>query len=106
VTGIVAGGANLICFTTGRGSVFGAKPAPRAKPAPGLKLSATTQLYERMADDMDVNCGAVLDGTATVAGLGDALFEELLTASGRPTRSEQLGFGDEEFTPWQLGAVM
>ncbi|MGZ4351700.1 MAG: UxaA family hydrolase, partial [Solirubrobacteraceae bacterium] len=101
VTGIVAGGANLVCFTTGRGSVFGCKPAP------SLKLATTTQLYERMPDDMDVNCGTVLDGEATVSELGDALFGEILaTASGRRTKSEELDFGDEEFRPWQLGAVM
>jgi altronate hydrolase len=101
VTGIVAGGANLVCFTTGRGSVFGCKPAP------SLKLATTTQLYERMGDDMDFNCGTVLDGEASVSELGDALFEEILAiASGRHTKSEELGFGDEEFRPWQLGAVM
>jgi altronate hydrolase len=101
VTGIVAGGANLVCFTTGRGSVFGCKPAP------SLKLATTTQLYERMGDDMDFNCGTVLDGEATVSELGDVLFEEILaTASGRRTKSEEFGFGDEEFAPWQLGAVM
>jgi altronate hydrolase len=101
VTGIVAGGANLVCFTTGRGSVFGCKPAP------SLKLATTTQLYERMRDDMDFNAGAVLDGEATVSELGDALFEEILaTASGQATKSEEFGFGDEEFAPWQLGAVM
>jgi altronate hydrolase len=101
VTGIVAGGANLVCFTTGRGSVFGSKPAP------SLKLATTTQLYERMGDDMDFNCGTVLDGEATVSDLGDVLFDEILaTASGRRTKSEEFGFGDEEFAPWQLGAVM
>jgi arabinonate dehydratase len=101
VTGIVAGGANLVCFTTGRGSVFGCKPAP------SLKLATTTQLYERMADDMDFNAGTVLDGEATVSELGDVLFAEILaTASGRLTKSEEFGFGDEEFAPWQLGAVM
>jgi altronate hydrolase len=101
VTGIVAGGANLVCFTTGRGSVFGCKPAP------SLKLATTTQLYERMPDDMDFNAGAVLDGEATVDELGSVLFDELrAVASGRLTKSEELGFGDEEFRPWQLGAVM
>jgi arabinonate dehydratase len=101
VTGIVAGGANLVCFTTGRGSVFGSKPAP------SLKLATTTQLYERMGDDMDFNAGTVLDGEATVTELGEVLFQEILaTASGRLTKSEELGFGDEEFAPWQLGAVM
>ncbi len=101
VTGIVAGGANLVCFTTGRGSVFGCRPAP------SLKLATTTELYRRMADDMDFDCGAVIDGRSTVAELGEALFEEIrAVASGRPTKSEELGFGDEEFVPWQLGAVM
>jgi altronate hydrolase len=101
VTGIVAGGANLVCFTTGRGSVFGCRPAP------SLKLATTSELYRRMADDMDFDCGAVIDGRATVAELGEALFEEIrAVASGRPTKSEELGFGDEEFVPWQLGAVM
>jgi altronate hydrolase len=101
VTGIVAGGANLVCFTTGRGSVFGSKPAP------SLKLATTTELYRRMPDDMDFNCGSVLDGEATVDELGALLFEEILAvASGRQTKSEELGFGDEEFAPWQLGAVL
>jgi altronate hydrolase len=101
VTGIVAGGANLVCFTTGRGSVFGCRPAP------SMKLATTTELYRRMADDMDFDCGAVIDGRATVTELGEALFEEIrAVASGRPTKSEELGFGDEEFVPWQLGAVM
>ena len=101
VTGIVAGGATLVCFTTGRGSVFGCRPAP------SLKLATTTELYSRMADDMDFDCGAVIEGRATVTELGEALFQEILAvASGRPTKSEELGFGDEEFVPWQLGAVM
>jgi altronate hydrolase len=101
VTGIVAGGATVVCFTTGRGSVFGCKPAP------SLKLATTSELYRRMSDDMDFNCGTVLDGDATVSELGDALFAEILAvASGRQTKSEELDFGDEEFRPWQLGAVM
>ncbi len=101
VTGIVAGGATIVCFTTGRGSVFGSKPAP------SIKLATTTQLYDRMPDDMDFNAGAVLDGGATVSELGEALFDDILAvASGRRTKSEEFGFGDEEFAPWQLGAVM
>src|ERR1700729_316344 len=80
VTGIVAGGANVVCFTTGRGSVFGGKPAP------SLKLATTTELYRRMSEDMDFNCGPVLDGEASVSELGDALFEAILAvASGRHT---------------------
>ncbi len=101
VTGIVAGGATVMCFTTGRGSVFGCKPAP------SLKLATTEELYNRMPDDMDVNCGPVLDGRASVAELGEALFDQILAvASGRRTKSEEFDFGDEEFAPWQLGAVM
>jgi altronate hydrolase len=90
-----------VCFTTGRGSVFGCKPAP------SLKLASTSELYRRMIGDMDFDCGPVLDGSASVGQLGDILFAEILAvASGRPTKSEELGFGDEEFNPWQLGAVM
>jgi altronate hydrolase len=101
VTGIVAGGANIVCFTTGRGSVFGCRPAP------SLKLATTSALYERMSDDMDFDCGPVIEGGTGVTELGEALFEEILeVASGRPTKSEEFGFGDEEFVPWQLGAVL
>ncbi len=101
VTGIVAGGANVVCFTTGRGSVFGCRPAP------SLKLATTTALYERMSDDMDFDCGSVIEAGASVTELGEALFEEILeVASGRRTKSEEFGFGDEEFVPWQLGAVL
>jgi altronate hydrolase len=101
VTGIVAGGANVVCFTTGRGSVFGCKPAP------SLKVASTSELYRRMSEDMDFDCGPVLDGEATVKELGHALFEQIIAvASGRPTKSEEFGFGEEEFNPWQLGAVM
>lgn len=100
VTGIVAGGAQLMCFTTGRGSVLGSTPAP------SLKLATNSDVYRRMTGDMDVDCGVVLDGVS-VQEQGQALFDLVLaTASGRPTKSEELGFGDEEFQPWQLGAVM
>jgi altronate hydrolase len=100
-TGQVAGGANIICFTTGRGSVFGCKPAP------SLKLATNTPLYRRMTDDMDINCGEIADGEASVQDVGRAIFELVLaTASGQKTKSEELGMGEEEFTPWQLGAVM
>jgi altronate hydrolase len=101
VTGMVAGGANVICFTTGRGSVFGSKPAPC------IKLATNTDVYRRMQDDMDVNCGTILDGATSVEDKGQEIFELVLAvASGRQTKSEELGFGDEEFTPWQLGAVL
>ena len=100
-TGQVAGGANLICFTTGRGSVYGCKPAP------SLKLATNTPLYERMEDDMDINCGAILDGGMTVDEAGEKIFRLILaTASGEPSKSEKHGFGADEFVPWQLGAVM
>jgi altronate hydrolase len=101
VTGMIAGGANVVCFTTGRGSVFGSKPAPC------IKLATNTETYRRMSEDMDVNCGAVLDGAASVEDSGREVFDLVLAvASGQPTKSEELGFGDEEITPWQLGAVL
>jgi len=101
VTGHVAGGANVVCFTTGRGSVFGCKPAP------SLKLATNTLMYRHMEDDMDVNCGTVVDGTETVAQAGERIFALILeTASGKPSKSEALGFGEDEFAPWVLGATM
>ena len=101
VTGIVAGGANVMCFTTGRGSVLGCKPTP------SLKLATNSEMYARMSEDMDVNAGVIMDGGASVQELGQQLFELILEiASGRRTKSEELGFGQEEFVPWQLGAVM
>jgi altronate hydrolase len=101
VTGQVAGGANLICFTTGRGSVFGCVPAP------SIKLATSTALFSRMPDDMDLNCGGIADGTNTVASSGQEIFEKILrVASGEPTLSEAQGFGESEFAPWQIGAVM
>jgi altronate hydrolase len=100
-TGQVAGGANLICFTTGRGSVYGCKPTP------SLKLATNSDLYRRMTDDMDFNCGQILDGTLSVQQAGEQIFQLMLaTASGAPSKSEQHGFGADEFVPWQLGAVM
>ena len=100
-TGQVAGGANMICFTTGRGSVYGCKPAP------SLKLATNTPMYERMEDDMDINCGAILDGAMSVQEAGERIFRLILaTASGEPSKSERHGFGQDEFVPWQLGAVM
>ena len=101
VTGMIAGGANLVCFTTGRGTVCGFKPVPT------LKLASNTGMYQRLKDDMDVNCGKILDGSATIKEMGEDIFHLILdTASGKPTKSELLGFGDNEFVPWQFGAVM
>lgn len=101
VTGMVAGGANVVAFTTGRGSVFGCKPVP------SLKLATNTPMFERMEEDMDIDCGVVIDGDLDIPELGQRIFERILaTASGEPTKSELLGFGDEEFVPWHLGATM
>jgi altronate hydrolase len=100
VTGQIASGANLICFTTGRGSMFGSKPAPT------IKLASNTAMFTRLAEDMDINCGAILDGELDVAQMGERIFEAILRhASGEPTRSEALGLGDHEFVPWHLGIV-
>jgi altronate hydrolase len=100
-TGQVAGGANLVCFTTGRGSVFGCVPSP------SIKLATNTMLYDRMTEDMDVNCGGISDGTETVEQCGRRVFDLILrVASGEPSKSEALGFGEAEFAPWPLGAVM
>ncbi len=101
VTGQVASGANLVCFTTGRGSCFGFKPAP------SIKLATNSDMYLRMEEDMDVNCGVILDQGVGVEDLGRQIFELFLrVASGERTKSEALGFGNHEFTPWQIGAVM
>jgi altronate hydrolase len=100
-TGQVAGGANVLCFTTGRGSVFGCKPAP------SLKLATNSSLYRRMTDDMDINCGTIVDGEESIQESGRKIFERILkTASGQKTKSEALGIGDDEFEPWKIGATM
>jgi altronate hydrolase len=100
-TGQVAGGANLLCFTTGRGSVFGMKPTP------SIKLATNGAMYERMADDMDVNCGTILSGEESVAACGERIFQLMLrVASGERTKSEGYDFGSSEFAPWTLGATM
>jgi altronate hydrolase len=99
-TGQVAGGANLICFTTGRGSAYGCAPSP------SVKLATNTALWQRQSDDMDLNCGEVLEGTKSIEELGAVLFQMLLdTASGKPSRSEQHGYGQNEFVPWQISAI-
>lgn len=101
VAGMVAGGANLVCFTTGRGSVFGCKPVPV------VKLATNTALYEHMEDDMDVNCGTIVDGQETIEEAGQRIFRLLLeVASGQRTKSEIHGIGADEFVPWHQGAVM
>ena len=99
-TGQIASGANLICFTTGRGSMFGSKPAPT------LKLASNTPMFERLHEDMDINCGLVIDGECDVPQMGERIFRHILrAASGEKTRSELLGLGDHEFVPWHLGIV-
>jgi len=99
-TGQVAGGANMLCFTTGRGSAYGNKPVP------SIKLATTTDLYTRMQEDMDINCGDVLDGVS-LQDKGQEIFKTILrVASGEHTKSEALGYGDSEFVPWQVAAVM
>lgn len=99
-TGQVAGGANVLCFTTGRGSAYGCKPTP------SIKLATNSEIYRRMLDDMDINCGDILDGVS-IADKGQEIFETILkVASGERSKSELLGYGDAEFLPWQVGATM
>jgi altronate hydrolase len=100
-TGQVAGGANLVCFTTGRGSVFGCKPAP------SIKLATNTPMFTRMEEDMDINCGTILDGAESVQQCGERIFAHMVrVASGERTKSENFDFGAAEFAPWVLGATM
>ena len=100
VTGLLAGGCHVIVFTTGRGSCFGSKPAP------SIKIATNTPMYERMIDDMDLNAGMVLDGVP-VEAVGRQIFDLMLeVASGRKTKSELLGVGDEEFAPWAIGPTL
>lgn len=99
-TGQIAGGANILCFTTGRGSCFGSYPTPT------IKLATNTPMYERMEGDMDINCGPVIDGTATLDEMGQAIFERILAiSSGEKSKSEALGVGEDEFAPWQIGVL-
>ncbi len=99
-TGQVAGGCNVLCFTTGRGSAYGCKPTP------SIKLATNHDIYRRMLDDMDINCGDILDGV-TIEAKGQEIFDTILrVASGEKTKSELLGYGDNEFVPWQIGATM
>jgi altronate hydrolase len=99
-TGQVAGGCNVLCFTTGRGSAYGCKPTP------SIKLATNHQVYQRMREDMDIDCGDVLDGVS-IEEKGAEIFQTILrVASGEKTKSELLGYGDNEFVPWQIGATM
>tara|TARA_B100000131_G_scaffold231864_1_gene223686 strand:+ start:498 stop:2003 length:1506 start_codon:yes stop_codon:yes gene_type:complete len=101
VTGQVASGANVICFTTGRGSCFGCKPAP------SLKLATNSQMFEKLKEDMDINCGEIAEGKDNIENVGKKIFDLVVnTASGNKSKSEINGYGDEEFNPWQVGVVM
>lgn len=101
VTGQIAGGCNLVAFTTGRGSAFGSKPSPT------IKIATNTRMYDRMVEDMDVNAGTVLSDGATIETVGRDIYQMLLdVASGKASKSEAQGLGDYEFVPWQIGAVM
>ncbi len=99
-TGQIAGGANLICFTTGRGSCFGSYPAPT------IKLASNSTMFTRMEGDMDINCGKVIDGESSLDEMGEEIFAKILAiASGEASKSELLGVGEEEFAPWQIGVL-
>ena len=101
ITGEVAGGCNLVAFTTGRGSTYGCKPSP------SIKIATNTTMYDRMSDDMDVNAGRIVSEGASIAEVGQEIFDLLLEiASGRQSLSELHGLGDHEFVPWQIGATM
>jgi altronate hydrolase len=99
-TGQVAGGANVMCFTTGRGSAYGNKPCP------SIKLATNTAIYNQMIEDMDINCGDIVEGVS-LEQKGQDIFDLILkTASGQKTKSEELGYGENEYVPWYIGAVM
>ena len=101
VTGQIAGGCNLVCFTTGRGSAFGSKPSPT------IKVATNSEMAARMSEDMDVDAGTILSGSVSVAQKGREIYEMFLAvASGEASKSEAQGLGDYEFVPWQIGAVM
>jgi altronate dehydratase len=101
VTGQIASGANLIVFTTGRGSVSGYMPTPC------IKIATNSEMYARMSDDMDINCGDIVSSGVSLEDKGSEIFEMFIRiASGEQTKSEDLGFGGVEFVPWQIGAVM
>ncbi|HLU08686.1 MAG TPA: UxaA family hydrolase, partial [Oceanobacillus sp.] len=100
VTGQVAGGCNLVVFTTGRGSVFGFKPSP------SIKVVTNTATYEHMIDDMDVNAGKVMDGASMESVAAELLELVIEVASGKPSKSEAQGVGESEFNPWNTGGVL
>ncbi len=100
VTGQVASGSTIVLFTTGRGSVFGYKPAP------SIKVTSNTAIYEKMPDDMDFNAGQILDGADLHATAAALLDLTIAVASGQPSKSEAQGVGESEFVPWNLGGTL
>ena len=101
MTGQIASGCNLVCFTTGRGSAFGAKPSP------SMKVATNSEMFRRLEEDMDIDAGRILTGQASVEEVGREIYDMWLRiASGEKTKSEAQGLGDFEFVPWQIGAVM
>ena len=101
VTGQVASGSNVICFTTGRGSCFGFKPTP------SLKIATNTNMYNKLEEDMDINAGVIMDGESNIREMGEKIFKQIIdTASGKLTKSEINGYGDDEFNPWIIGATL
>ena len=101
VTGQVASGATMIAFTTGRGSAYGCKPSP------SIKLATNSEIYKKMPDDMDIDCGTIATGGSTVEEKGEEILDYMIeVASGKKSKSEELGYGDMEFVPWHIGAVM
>ena len=101
VTGQVASGANVICFTTGRGSCFGFKPSP------SIKIATNTNMFNKLEEDMDINAGKIMDGESTIEEIGNQIFNKIISvASGEQSKSEINGYGDDEFNPWVIGATM
>ena len=101
VTGQVASGANVVCFTTGRGSCFGFKPSP------SIKIATNTNMFNRLEEDMDINAGKIMDGESTIEEIGNQIFNKIISvASGEQSKSEINGYGDDEFNPWVIGATM
>jgi altronate hydrolase len=101
VTGQIAGGCQVVCFTTGRGSAFGSKPAPT------IKIATNSEMAQRMSEDMDIDAGRILSDGVAVEEMGREIYQMILdVASGQPSKSEAQGLGDYEFVPWQIGAVM
>ena len=101
VTGQVASGANVICFTTGRGSCFGFKPTP------SIKIATNTNMYNKLSEDMDINAGTIMDNVASVNEVGKEIFNKIISvASGEKSKSEINDYGDDEFNPWIIGATL